>query len=296
MGRIVKYIGYALLLMAIIFSCKPSGKKEREKEEARVRRTLEPNPIGWDTLSVDTVGVFVMTGLETKMHLKINLQIPNEYQSKGILVKVNKELLSQVLGENYADTTQQVRSIFNKFVKDYLNNYAGSMKKYGENRYKSRALETLHHSYELNTEVLYNEANLISYQILTTENIGRDSSFAVNVKNLLFDLTDGRRLNEDDIFIEDYNVRSQLNSLLTSQALTDTKQDSIQGAQALGYWGIADIETNNNFYVTRNEVVYTFNPGEYADVQKGVLKIAVDFDSLITVLRKESPISILVNE
>lgn len=296
MVKIIKYIVLLVSLIVFVFSCKPTNVKEREKEEARTRRTFETNTIGWDTLSVDTLGLFAMTGLETQMHLKINLKVPNQYEKEEILKKINKELLSQALGTTYADTTQQVAIIFDKFIGDYLSNYSDKMKRYGESQYKKKHFEKLEHSYELDTEVLYNEANLISYQIRIFEKTGNDSVGKIMVDNLLLDLTDGRRLHEDDIFKEEYGFRSQLNLKLQNQIIVDNKQDSIQGLQALGYWGIADIEANNNFYVDNTSVTYTFNPGEYADAKNGVLKISMDYYTLRDVLKKDSPITILANE
>lgn len=296
MVKIIKYIILFVSLIIFVFSCKPTGVKEQEKEEKRMRRTFETNPIGWDTLSVDTLGFFAMTGLETKMHLKINLKVPDRYEKEEILKKINKKLLTQALGLDYVDTIQQVAIAFDRFVGDYLSSYSDKMKRYGESQYKRKHFEMLEHSYELDTEVLYNEANLISYQIRIYDKTGNDSIGKIMIDNLLLDLTDGRRLQEDDIFKEEYGFRSQLNSKIQNQILKDNKQDSIQGLQALGYWGITDIEANNNFYVNDKSVTYTFNPGEYADVKNGVLKISMDYYTLRDVLKKDSPIAILANE
>lgn len=229
-----------------------------------------------------------------RIRLKLDIKTLSEYENLNILQKINKEILLQILGDNYTDTVYTARENLDKYITNYLNDYATKMKRYGESKYKSSGFEKLVHLYDLKTEILYNEANLISYQINIEENIGRDSLHSILVKNLLFDLTDARLLTEDDIFGDNYS--DQLNQRLVIQSLIDHKQDSIQQLQSLGYWGIADLEANSNFYVDRNTINYTFNPGEYADKDKGILKISVDFDSLQNILKKDSPISILINE
>ena len=291
MKKIVIFIASCLLLAGFFMACKPSAE---EKEKQRVRRSLTPNPISWDTLYINKAQPLESEKVQASANLMINYIYPISYENQEVLEKVAREIAFYVMGEEDTYITMPANEALESYATSYFANYEKETKSKLELWNKVNGRDIFSYNYNIETKVVYNEANLISYQIATSEGAGKDSIKIVNTKNIVLDLANGALLSENDLFVEDYSER--LNQLLIQQLLKDTKADSIEVLHEKGYWGITDIAANNNFFVTWDGITYTFNPDEYADAKLGTLKIFIDFDDLLPIIKEGAPITILTKE
>jgi len=268
-------------------ACGPSAA---EKEKNRVKRQLIANPVVWDTIYVDEKEAVGLDTLGTLCTVNIQFIVPKEYQNTEILRSIQQELNYALIDEDSLDEALSVEMI-KKYAADYIVNYIEDAKK-DYSLWKSINTPMGSYTKEIESDVIFDEANLISYQLKGIEYSGTDTT-SVIYENLLFDLTDGRKLSEEDIFKEGY--KGELNKMLTEQLLKMNRVTTVGELQDLGYWGAADIAANDNFYVDTDGITYTYNPGEYADSKLGVLNIRIGYDHLLSadILRNPSPISIL---
>lgn len=290
----IKYIIGALLVLLVASSCgtSPSSKKE----EARLRKNKAPNSIVWDTLVVKNSQPLDAKDIKASCSIELHFITPIEFGNQEVLAKVQKELVSFVLGDDNEISEDALSETMTNYAANYVNSYKKEAK-------SQLALWTqvngkggyAYFSYDkkIETRVLYDEADLISYQVKVTEQKG-DQTTTISVKNLVLDLKSGSIVNEEDIFVD--NTLEQLNKILISQIVREKNVENIEQLQELGYWGVADLEANNNFYVNKDGLTYTFSPAEYSDEKLGVLNIFVDYDDLLEVLKPASPISILAND
>lgn len=286
-----KYIicSLAVLLVVVMWTnCRPSAE---EKEKARVQRHMTPNPIVWDTILVNKTEIIKLDSLtNTSCGVNIKFIVPAEYENKEVLSLIQQEL-SYALIDDEILLESLSHEVLERYATDYIMDYVDTEKK-NFSIWKEAASELQNHTKDISTQVLFDEANLISYQIQVVESEGQDTTSLI-YENLLFDLVSGHKIKEEDIFRDHYT--SELNNGLIEQLMRINRVQTVEELNSLGYWGAADIASNNNFYITTEGVNYTFNPGEYADVELGALNLLIDFDdlALLGILKDNSPISIL---
>lgn len=277
-----------LAVVALWVSCRPSAA---EKEEARVQRHMTPNPIVWDTIYINKAETIKLDSLtESSCSVRIEFIVPKEYEKTEIVASIQQEL-SYALIDDEALQEALSKEVLERYATDYIAEYMEEEKK-DFSFWKNSAPQSESYTKEITTKVLFDEANLISYQLQVIEYSGADTTSVV-YENLLFDLVNGQKLKEEDLFREGY--REDLNKGLIEQLFRSNGVQTVEELNSLGYWGAADLGSNNNFYITGQGVNYTYNPGEYADAELGALNILINLDDLshLGILKNESPISIL---
>lgn len=271
-------------------SCRPSAE---EKEKARIQRQMIPNPIVWDTIYVSKTESAGVDSLDASCTVNIKFIIPQEYEKIEVIQAIQRELNYALIDEDSLQNSL-TSELIEQYAAEYIAEYIEEIKK-DFSFWKDADTPLSSYSKNIEADVIFDEANLISYQLRAIE-CAEDDTISVIYENLLFDLTDGRKLNEEDVFREDY--RDELNKMLTEQLLRSNREATVEELQDRGFWGAADIAANNNFYVTEKGIVYTYNPGEYAEVELGELNIFINFDDLVYsgILKQKSPISILYHK
>lgn len=222
--------------------------------------------------------------------------MPKDYVKTEILDSIIAALNNIVMGDDNGYSNLLPAEAIREYTDRYIENYgreAASQLQLWKRTSENGANAYFSYDKRINTEVLYNEANLISYQVNIVEAKGNATSTEI-VKNSVLDLTTGNLLSQNDIFEE--NSEAKLNSILIAQVIKDKGVTNTKELQDIGYWGIADIEGNDNFLVDKDGITYTFSPDEYSDAELGVLNIFVNYDDLMGVLKQESPISVLIHD
>lgn len=291
MRKIIQYYIAVASLLALVVACGPSAA---EKEAARVRRSKTPNPITWDTLFIKNSQPLDAKVVKASCSIEMDYIVPKEYSNQEVLQKIQAELNTVVMGDDNGFNGIPAEEAIKKYSESYITNYEKEAKSQlplwnkinGGNGYFS-------YDKKIETNVLYSEANLISYQVKTTETKG-DSTSTVVVRNVLLDLATGNILAEKDIFEGDF--KEKLNKIIIDQIIKDNKVENIEELQALGYWGVADLAANNNFYVDKDGITYTFGPDEYSDAELGVLNVFINYDDMMDIFLQESPISLLIHD
>lgn len=297
MRRIIIYTLVATTLALLAIACGGGATTtESKKEEVRVRRNKTSNTITWDTLTVKNSQPLDAKNIKASCSIEFNFIVPIDYSDAEVLSKIQQQLNVLVMGDNAnlskLSTNDAMRSYAAAYVASYLKESKSQVALW--RKVNGNAAYT-YFSYDkrIDTKVLYNEANVISYQITETEVKGDETS-TILVRNVLFNLQTGDVMTQGDIFKADMN--EELNKVLITQLLKDNEVETVEELQGLGYWGIADLEVSDNFYVDKDGITFTFSPAEYSDAKLGILNIHVNYDYMLEILKDNSPISILVHD
>lgn len=288
MRKIVIYlIGLFVLCGCCLIACKPTAE---EREQARIERKEVANPIVWDTIKIEKAVPIILEDIKATFFVKINYIVPVRYEKQEIVDSLLNDLNEAVFGDD-AFLNLVSDTAVNKYLDDFIEDYTADT----EENYSfwRKILNNKDSSYSktIETQLMYNEANLVSYQVRL-----RESDGYVIYRNLVFDLVDGTIIGESDLFREGYE--EELNKCIIEQLLRDNSVETIEELNEKGYWGAADIASNNNFYLNSEGITYTYNPDEYADSELGMLKVFINYEDLVYagVLKKESPASILYQQ
>lgn len=116
---------------------------------------------------------------------------------------------------------------------------------------------------------LYNDKKYVSYMLsfYDYEN-GGAHGMSANVP-FVFNAETGAVLEEKDLFKEGY--KNVVSEMLTAKAKEKAEEYVLQ---------CEEVEANNVFYLTKDSIVYVFNPYEIAPYSSGVIEIALPLESL----------------
>lgn len=250
----------------------------------------EVNNITYDTITVLKVYHLDNDPSQSSYTLDVKYTIPSNYENKDVLAKIQRELNSVVFEEErYTNYTPQDAA--ENYALDCINNYKdqASFRDVNE-EIVDGGEEYPSYNKILRTEILFNQAKLISYQVSSEDTKSIGESFR-NFRTIVFDLNTGNLLTEDDIFLNQYE--SILSPILKTKIMAQKNIKESEDLIDLGYWGIEDITPNNNFYVNEKGITYIFNEGEYAARAIKEIRVFIPYDEIDNILKHNSPISIL---
>lgn len=289
-------IRYTILVLVASFVVACNSTSTGNKDEAGERASKTPNEIIWDTIVVKNSQPLDVKGIKASCSIELHYIVPIAYKDADVLAKIQHALNSLMIGDDVVEGDLPIYDVMVKYASEYVIDYNKEVKKQAALWHKVNGKGGYaYFSYDkkIETFVLYNEANLVSYQVKVTELKG-DNTSTIIVQNLVLDLNTGDIVTQNEIF--DQSAEEKINKLLIQQAIRDKEVENIEELQTLGYWGVADLEVNENFYVDKDGITFTYSPAEYSDEKLGVLNIAVHYDSIIGLVKEDSPIAILVHD
>ena len=79
---------------------------------------------------------------------------------------------------------------------------------------------------------------------------------------------------------------------MKKKIITQYKGKNTEELIEIGFWGIEDLSSNNNFLVDDKGITYVFNPGESSAPSLGETKVFFEYGEILHILKKDSPIAI----
>lgn len=281
-SRIYLFISFIALLL--ISSC---GKKDK---------TLQENEITFDSIRIEAAQHLFNDASKPNCNLDMTFTFPVKYKNKEVLAKLQEEFIETFLGEKYEELA--VEEAISSFKKDYLDDYKNKEKEYLEDQKRDRdtdeAPPTRWYSYYKtgNVGIQYNKANILSCIFFIDSFYGGNNSEKIYTYKT-FDLTDGDVLEEEDIFIDDYE--NELNRLIFEVLATDNKAKTEYELTQMGFFGATELTSNDNFIVDESGITYLYNEREIAAELLGAIKVFLPYEKLRPILKEKSPISPLIH-
>ncbi|MDR2956116.1 MAG: RsiV family protein [Prevotella sp.] len=295
MKIIFSRLGALTLIFATFLSCETN------------RKSNTPNEITYDIISVSEVYHLQNDSTKPSCTLEISYTFPSAYANAEVLEKMQKELNFLLMeGEKYEKLTP--KDAIDQYVKDYIENYKrDAVEQFPD--WQETGSKDSYFSYfkALSSIILFDQGGLISYQVTSRDYKGGEnyipSDFesdevsrtdaVTTYRNIVIDLTNGSAIKEEDIFQSEY--KDILNSLLIQEIIKHNKVKDTEDLIMMGYWGIEDLTSNNNFLIDDKGITYIFNPGEFSALKLGEIRVFLPYSDLVNILKDKSPISNILN-
>lgn len=270
-----------LFLSALITGCNTGTKK------------VVKNDLKFDSISVEKTYHLLDNPDNPNCNLQIKFVYPAKFANKEILKSIQQHFVSSYFGDDYENVTPQEAVV--KYTEDYLKAY-----KELEPEFKSEVANADEQPvgawfsyYEMSSDdIAYNQNDLLSYTV-NFENYTGGAHGAHTFNNHVLDLKTGKALTEEDIFIENY--QDSLAKILVDQIAKQNNVTDPKELENIGFFSVDEIFPNSNFLVDETGITYTFNEYEIAAYVVGAVRVHLPFNEIQYLLKKDSPISSLID-
>jgi hypothetical protein len=252
---------------------------------------VSENNIRFDSLLVEKTYHLLEVETNPKCSLQIKFVFPTDYANREVLGLVQQQFVAGFFGDEYVSLPPKEAA--EKYAADYINAYKAEETNFKLER-ENHDFEPLESWYSYNetsnNQIVYNQKDLLSC-VVFMEYFKGGAHNAHQYTNRTIDLRTGQRITENEIFIDDYQV--DLAKIIVDEiALVN----SVEAAELenIGFFNVAEIYPNKNFYVDATGITYTFNEYEIAAYVVGPVTVTIPYEKIAYLLRRESPISHIV--
>jgi len=274
-----KMIVVAMLFCIIIAGCKQNS----------TARTSTDNDIKFDTIVINEKYYLLGDTTNPYCTLEASLLFPSEDKDKEILA----HFIYSLFGEEATFTTPEevVNEYVQKYIADYKELEADFISEV-ETTGEKPSQESWFAYYEaLSNDVVYNKNKLLSYTV-SVEYYTGGAHGGQGHNNHVIDLETNYKLDEDDIFVENYH--DELSKIIVDAIASDNSISNPSELENMGFFNIKEIYPNNNFYIDKDGITYTFNEYEIAAKFVGKVDVSIPYERISYLIREDSPIAPLV--
>ncbi|MDR0743510.1 MAG: RsiV family protein [Tannerella sp.] len=281
-SKIFIFAASLLLSGMIITSCKQTAASI-DKE----------NDIRFDSIIVNERYYLLGDSANPYCTLEAQFIYPSYYKDKNILNRLNRHFINSFFGEDSISVTPE--ETMDKYVLKYITDYKELESDFIEETRifgEKPQQESSYAYYEMSwNEILYNKCDLLSYTVSVDFYTG-GAHGQQGCNNFVIDLKTGNELEENDIFIENY--QDDLSKIIVDAiALNNNVADPLE-LEDMGFFNVEEIYPNNNFYVNEDGITYTFNRYEIAAYFVGIIEVTLPFDKIRHLMLENSPVAPLV--
>lgn len=214
------------------------------------------------------------------------LKIPESSSKKDIDSFVNNSLFNIVCDDSC--NCSSIEEAINYYAENYKENLRiENMSLEEENdELKGRILELVGVSFEeFNMDVLYNKNGLFSFTIVKNSYSGGAHGMT-NETGYILDLKSKTILYYNDIFKEIDSLQQILLDYLMKAHNVSQYDDMYE----LGFFNSLEFFVSENIALTKEGIVWIYNPYEIAPYAMGIIKILIPYKALEHYIEKDSPI------
>ena len=277
-----KVIGYVVAAGLCLAGCKP-GPMEGVRNDIQFDSTLVSQQ-------------YHLLGNE--QYPNCNLQIKFVYPDGAkadLLPKLQKQFVTGYFGEAY-DTLAPKEAV-ERYTADYLGAYKDLEKDFEADMARAdedTPVGAWYSYYEMSSnQVRYNSNGLLSFTV-QFENYTGGAHGAHAYNHFVLDANTGERIQEEDIYGEDY--QELLAEILVHAITRDNDLSDPKELENIGFFSVDEIYPNNNFYVDDQGITYTFNEYEVAAYVVGPVHVHLSFDEVSVLLKPDTPVARLAGK
>lgn len=150
--------------------------------------------------------------------------------------------------------------------------------------------DSLNYAVMITDSIVYDQNNLLSFQVT---NYSYEGGAHGGMSLLCYLLTtDGKRLYESDLFIDDYY--DVLKEILVQKILKQNKVETLDALSELGYINTDGIVPNGNFYLSEGGITYVYGQYEIACYAMGISEVYLPFAEIKHLLKENTPLTPLL--
>jgi len=253
------------LIALLIFSCKKKSVEEEaqvtfktyEMKESRHLKGDEKNPL---------------------LNISLNMQFPDTFSNVPVLNKIRKTVLSDF----FPDIDKEIvdpKIAMATYIKGYIKFYESS-EDFTTNNSDVEDEEIKSEDKWWKNEkmsIRHNSENILSYTVETDQFTG-GAHGGRSFVNTVINLKTGDRITEDDLFSEE--SRPKIVDLIVKRLMLKNNVQKAKELEEIGFFDVADIQLNKNFYVNKEGITYTYNEYDIAGYALGTIEILLSYQDI----------------
>lgn len=254
-----------------------------------VTKKTADNDLKFDSISVDKTYYLLENPENPNCNLQINFTFPSQYDNKEILKKIRQQFIYAYFGESYEELSPE--EAVAKYTEDYLNSYKDLEEDFKIELQKDNEapVGAWFSYYEMSSnDIGYNKNDILSYTV-NFDNYTGGAHGAHSFSNQVINLKTGEVIEEEDIFIENY--QDDLAQILIDRIAKQNNLDNPKELENVGFFSVEEIFPNGNFLIDDYGITYTYNEYEIAAYVVGATNVHLPYEEIQYLLKKESPIA-----
>lgn len=256
------------------------------------KQTAE-NDIKFDSIRVEKKYHLLDNPDNPNCDLQLNFIYPVKFPNKEILKKIQDNFVLAYFGENYENLSPE--EAVAQYTEDYLNAYKELEVDFKADLEKKDDLPVgawFAYNEMSSDDIVYNQNEILSYTV-NFENYTGGAHGSHAYTNHVINLKTGNAITEEDIFIDNY--QDALAQILVDQIAKQNKVENAKDLENIGFFSIEEIFPNGNFLVDGDGITYTFNEYEIAAYVVGATNVFLPYEEIQYLLKKDSPITKLMD-
>jgi len=253
------------LIAIMIFSC----KKKSVEDEAQVT---------FKTYEMKDSRHLKGDAKNPLLNISLNMQFPDTFSNVAVLHKIRKAVLADFfpdIDKDIVDPNIAMASYIKGYVKFYESSedFRSTVSDVEDEEIKTA--ETWWKNEKMS--IRNNSDNILSYTVETDQFTGGAHGGRSYV-NTVINLKTGDRITEDDLFTEE--SRPKIVDLIVKRLMQKNNVQKVKDLEEIGFFDVADIELNKNFYVNKEGVTYTYNEYDIAGYALGTIEILLSYKDI----------------
>ncbi len=268
----------AIIALMTLFSC------NNQKQKAAI---LPPSEVKlqFDSLKFSDKVYLVEKNDTTIPYSQVDIKFvyPNRFKSENDLKKLQKIFVTTFFNDT---NTLLPQVALKKYVENYADLYRESASDYlKEYPYREKP-HWYWNSLSKSNKILFQNNASLSYAIEYSDYTGgAHGSYSIEFYNI--DLTNFKQITEEDLFVPEY--KKSLSDIIVRQIMKNYNITSPDSLMANGFLVSAgEIVPNNNFWIDKIGLHYTYNNYEIACYAMGHIDVFIPYSELKAILKPNS--------
>ncbi len=224
-----------------------------------------------------TYRVALCEGHKDSLIMEISLEWPVSGLPAVAMENIQNDLVSSIFGKEY--TSRDIETVIGRYQQSETEDYRTNCNSFKE-MIRQGGEEPVDGLFTwvktIDGEFLPPHDNMQSF-LLTTYGYTGGAHGLDSEKGMTFNLSNGRQITENDLFIREY--KPELSRILTSHLQESVSEDIYESLF------IKAIEPNGNFFVTPEGMTYIYNRYEIGPYVSGIVRVTVPWVELEGLLR-----------
>ena len=216
-------------------------------------------------------------GYKDSLLLEISLERPVSGLPAVAMENIHKDLVSSIFGKEY--TSQDIETAIGLYQQSETEDYRTNCNSFKE-MIRQEGEEPVEGLFTwiktIDGEFLPPYKNMQSFQLSTYGYTGGAHGID-SEKGMTFDLSSGRLITENDLFIREY--KPELSRILTAHLQESVSEDIYESLF------IKAIEPNGNFVIAPEGMTYIYNRYEIGPYVSGIVRVTVPWEELEGLMR-----------
>jgi len=225
------------------------------------------------------------------LSISLNMQFPDTFSNAAVLTKIRKAVLTDFFPDLDKDMTDP-KAAMDKYIREYIKFYDKSEDVSADNDKEDADVQTEIAWWDNEKMIIRNNSdNILSYSIESDRFTG-GAHGGKNYLNAVINLKTGERITEDDLFTEE--SKPLISEIILKKIMEKHQVEKAEDLEQIGFFDVAEIGLNKNFYVTGKGIVYTYNEYEIAAYALGTTEVLLNYKDISGFMIPGNPIEPII--